>query len=632
MDPVILSVDRCESIVRPVQPEKENYVPVVGYMVKTLHCSCSEVIEHVIVRLKESLNMKMTAISGRLSAAGFFDESDESAHTRKMPRSGMCKQLLFLLLSSMVLFGGCKGDSGKTIGAACDEDTVCKDVCLLSLPGGMCSKPCEEGRSCKSGECVKISGGYYCVPSCEQDTDCRFDEGYLCVLGGCRPLVMQGEPCGKHDDCGQGTVCVGGQCGVACLDSSVCDDGYYCLEEEGRTGCAPDDCSSGVCNRKCTVHADCSFATYCGDDGFCVPDKCDENGICDHPCAEHVDCPNGTYCALVAGEKRCVFLPEDKGPGTTGHGCSDEPCAEGYVCIKSGNQDAYAYCTEECDQDMDCLPGMFCGETMISGGVLVDLCLQRLFCEPCEFDGQCRYFDDKCVSAEGALGGEGYCSAVCDPTAPDTCPVDNTCLQAFFCESSGLWVADCEDCSGNCEGGEEDFYQCFHDFGACVGEGDLCSPCKHSGHCDLGGDCLTMSTNGLKFCSAPCDENDRCPLGYWCAEVTGLGMQCVPRKASCTEPSGNRAMCDLCEGLDDCMSGSCVAVGWSNFCFDECTPGLDDCPPYTGCEEVRDIYGLDWNLCRPQGDVDDCTKFNRCMDHCPGGPDSCDGNEPSYCR
>ena len=538
-----------------------------------------------------------------------------------------------MLCSAALLFiqmSGCDGDSGEPIGSACDSETVCKGVCLISLPGGMCAGECDDDGACKAGECVKISGGYYCVPSCEEDADCRVSEGYLCVVGACRTPVVEGELCGKHEDCGQGTVCVAGHCSVPCLDSTVCDDGYYCLEEDGRSGCAPDDCSGGICGRSCETHSDCSYGTYCGTEGHCVLDSCDEDGVCEQPCEEHTDCTAGTYCALLNGEKHCVFLPEDKGEGTTGYGCSSEPCEADYICIKDGEEDAYSYCTEECTSDLQCPPGMFCGETMVAGGTLVEVCLRREFCEPCDFDGQCGFFPDKCVSV-GDSGEVGFCSTACDPDRSDTCPVDNTCLQAFFCESLGLWVSDCAHCEGQCDPGEVESYQCFQDLGGCIGDGGLCSPCKHTGHCEEGGACLTMSTNGLKFCSAPCDEDDRCPPEYWCVEVSGFDMQCIPRKASCTEPSGGREGCELCQSFEDCLNGSCVQFGWSSFCFDECTPGLDECPPYSACEEVQDTYGLSWNLCMPQGDVDECSKFEDCLEQCPEGPESCGDNPPSYC-
>lgn len=540
--------------------------------------------------------------------------------------------LLMVPLAAMFIVGtgACGDDSGKSLGSACGAETVCDGVCLMDLPGGMCAKPCREDKSCGAGECVKIAGGFYCLPGCEADTDCRDDGGYLCVMGACRPPVMMGEACERHEECGQGTLCVGGQCGAPCVDSSACDDGYYCIEEGGEKGCAPDDCSSGTCGRTCTMHDDCAFGTYCGPEGQCVLDSCDAQGVCEHPCQEHGDCPDGTYCAMVEGAPHCVFLPEDLGEGTTGYGCPDGSCESGYVCLGVGDEDAYAYCTEECTNDFDCPPGMHCGETMNSDGDLVTLCLRREFCEPCEFDGQCGYLNEKCVST--ADGSGGYCSTVCDPSRTDTCPVDTTCEQSYLCESSGLWVRDCADCTGNCEGGDTETFQCFHDNGACVGDGALCAPCKHSGQCDPEGSCLTMNSNGLQFCSAPCDENDRCSDGFWCVDVTGLGKQCVPRKASCSEPSGDQEQCELCQGLEDCLSGSCVEFGWGNVCLDECTPALDDCPPYTACEAVQDNYGLDWNVCVPQGDVDDCSKFDDCIEHCPDGPSSCDGDEPSYCN
>jgi hypothetical protein len=319
------------------------------------------------------------------------------------------------------------------------------------------------------------------------------------------------------------------------------------------------------------------------------------------------------------------------GPGELGASCADADCDSGYVCLGRGEEDASAYCSKQCTSDLDCGPEMVCRGTLDGDGNPIDYCFNRGFCEPCQFDGQCGFATEKCVAANPAVGGSTYCSTICDPSQSDTCPVDTTCMEAFFCEDDNVWVADCAWCDGACNPGDPQIYQCFHDFGACIGDGTLCTPCNHSGQCDSGGACLTATDNGNQYCSAPCDGNGRCPDGFWCVEVTGLGDQCVPRRSSCSEPSGGQESCDLCETLFDCVSGSCLEFGWGQVCFEECTPGLDECPAYTACEQVDDIHGLSWNLCMPQAPIDDCTKLEECQEHCPTGPASCDGNQPTYC-
>jgi hypothetical protein len=561
----------------------------------------------------------------------FFSARKESVSVMITPKTRIHWLSGALIAFGLGLVGACSDDAGKKTGAPCTAQTVCDGVCLVNMPGGMCAKPCDPEEGC-GGECVKVEGGYYCLPGCAQDDDCRVSEGYVCVAGACRPPVRDGEECEEHPDCEGSLVCVGGHCGTVCQDSTDCADGRYCVEEGGEKGCAFDDCSSGVCNRPCSTHQDCSTGTYCGPDSVCVVDSCDAEGVCEHTCDEHTDCPDGTYCASVEGEEHCVFLPDDMGPGQLGASCAVDECDSGYQCLQRGQEDAEAYCTKECQDDFDCGPSMVCRETLDSNGDPIDLCFMREFCEPCEFDGQCGFFTQKCVAEDPAVGDGSYCSTICDPSRSDTCPVDSTCREAFYCESSAKWVADCASCEGTCGSLGAEMYQCFHDYGSCIGDGSLCAPCKHSGQCNPQGACLTSTTTGNQYCSEPCDENDRCPLGFWCVDVTGLGLQCVPREPSCSEPSGGRGNCDMCETLMDCESGSCVDFGWGQVCLDECTPGLGECPAYTACETVEDIHTLEWNLCMPQPPISDCGELEECLEHCPEGPTSCDGNEPSYCN
>ncbi len=543
------------------------------------------------------------------------------------------KKIIVAMLLGALLWGTACSNPGEKVGAACDNKTSCDGVCLADLPGGMCTKSCADTMTCSSGECTKIAGGYWCLPTCQDDQDCRQAEGYLCIGGVCRTPLGPGEVCNRPEDCSSQFSCVQGYCGAPCANDSGCPAGTFCAEENGTKGCIPNDCSSGVCTKPCSRHSDCGEGTYCGGDGHCVVDECDDQGVCNHPCETQTDCPTGTYCTVVEGENHCVFVPEDGGTGTLGHSCAINDCAAGYVCISSGNEDPNSYCTTTCDSDFDCGPRMVCREAMDAQGQLVHYCLRRDFCEPCASDVQCGYNNEKCVAADPAVGGDSYCATACNPSQSDTCPTDATCKEAFWCAATGKWVADCSWCSGECGQLGAQTYQCFKDYGACTGDGSLCAPCYHSGQCAADGACLTSSQTGVSYCSAPCDEHNRCPDEFFCADVTGLGPQCVPRTGSCSAPSGGRGSCMPCQSLMDCISGSCVDVGGIQDCLPECTPGnQDECGPYMECKPVTDIHHLDWNLCVPIAGVDTCTRWVRCDSHCPEGPATCDGSAPDYCR
>ncbi len=538
----------------------------------------------------------------------------------------------YVLFGSLLVVsvGACGGSEKKPLGAPCDAKTVCEGVCLLDLPGGMCATSCEETGTCEKGVCVTVSGGRYCVPDCTQDSDCRQEDGFLCIDGACRQPQKAGSPCSRPEDCQSQFRCVQGYCGVPCLDDSGCYDGFFCGEDNGQRACIPLDCRSGTCNKPCSGHVDCPSGTYCGEQGVCVVDSCDDQGVCAHPCESHDDCPDGTYCAWVEGSYHCVFLPEGGGPGTTGEPCAASECAEGYICVSRGEEDPNAYCTTTCDSDWDCPPDMACREDVLeAGGQPTKYCIKRAFCEPCLDDLQCRYPQEKCVAADPAVGEGAYCSTACAPNMSDTCPTDSTCKQAYWCESAHAWVADCAWCDSGCDTSQS-VYQCFKDYGACVGDGSLCAPCHHAGQCSSEGTCLTFSSNGVRFCSAPCDANGLCPEGYWCVNLEGFGNQCVPRRASCTEPSGSGTMCVACQDFRDCVSGTCYRFGGSSVCLPSCVPGGNDCDGYSECRRVTDDYGIEWDVCVPTL-LDDCGEWRDCHDHCPTGPDSCDASAPNYC-
>jgi hypothetical protein len=208
-------------------------------------------------------------------------------------------------------------------------------------------------------------------------------------------------------------------------------------------------------------------------------------------------------------------------------------------------------------------------------------------------------------------------------------------MEAQFCAETGTWVADCSWCNGECGPLGAPTYQCFHDYGACSGDGDLCAPCLYSDQC-VEGLCLTGFSQSNRTCSAPCDSSNQCPDDYYCVQVTGAGNQCIPRTGSCTAPSGGRETCEFCSDIiADCRRGFCLTLGGLHYCLNECGPGLPDCPPYQTCGTVQE-YGVDFQVCVPDDatPVDlngDCNQWRNCMDECPTGPDSCSANAASYC-
>ncbi len=482
--------------------------------------------------------------------------------------------------SALVL--GCS-EGPKKNGAACDETSVCDNICLLGMPDGMCTSICTVLPCGKNEECIWIAGDNYCLQTCDQDENCR--TGYACVLGVCRP------PGGVGVECEEDTDCVSGLC------------------------------ASGLCSADCTTHADCPDTLYCGDSGdgdgstVCLADDC-SSGVCLRWCLGHDDCAEGTYCVETESDGlRCAITPADDGPGTLGHSCAEESCTSPNVCISRFDGDMEAYCTRECAVTTDCAPGFVC-QADASG---TDRCLKRSFCDTCLFDGQCGYANEKCVSADPAVSsGAAYCSTTCDFDANDPgCPPDSECLEASFCVESSTWVTDCADCSGTCGPIGAAVHQCFHIAGSCTVGGGSCTSCTSTSDCTSG---LCVDVIGLQFfgesnriCTEPC-VGGLCPDGFFCYPVEGEDDQCFPRSGECSETSDGGEQCDYCNWYADgifnpfkgCETGLCVEYGSTDRCMNQCDTGMDPCPAGTTCQG-EDFYGENWNLCVP--DSGTCTGF-----------------------
>ncbi len=95
-------------------------------------------------------------------------------------------------------------------GAACEPSEDMQGSCADGLfcnpfaPGGYCMSFCGgAGTPCDDGACVETSiGGEFCAASCNDDDDCRKDEGYVCdpTWKGC---VLPGFAAPKFASCGE---------------------------------------------------------------------------------------------------------------------------------------------------------------------------------------------------------------------------------------------------------------------------------------------------------------------------------------------------------------------------------------------------------------------------------------------
>jgi hypothetical protein len=143
-----------------------------------------------------------------------------------------------LLLPFVLFVAGCAPD----IGDACEISTDCSQggerLCDVASPGGYCTVfDCEAGKCPEEGSCVVFGASpstvmacsadptgsvpsqrSFCMLTCEDSSDCRQAEGYVCtdpttlgatnVDGAGRKVCMFGSPASQPKPTGPGEVCI----------------------------------------------------------------------------------------------------------------------------------------------------------------------------------------------------------------------------------------------------------------------------------------------------------------------------------------------------------------------------------------------------------------------------------------
>src|SRR5262249_49730766 len=134
------------------------------------------------------------------------------------------------------------------------------------------------------------------------------------------------------------------------------------------------------------------------------------------------------------------------------------------------DNDASAYCTAGCSTDNDCPFFMYC--TADYDGV--SKCLLRGPCAPCSYNDNCNADGSNkngCIQA--TKGSGSYCSPTCNYN--EDCPGG---VQAGYYGSANY--LSCE-VTNDATGGQGRY--CVHRYGACVGAGQICDPCRSDGDC-----------------------------------------------------------------------------------------------------------------------------------------------------
>jgi hypothetical protein len=254
---------------------------------------------------------------------------------------------------------------------------------------------------------------------------------------------------------------------------------------------------------------------------------------------------NALRCTTDGGVLRC------------GECQTDSDCPAGKGCAANWQTHRLECMESECEQDLDCFPGLVCRPvTTGAAGPVIRRCLaagERSLGEQCDLlftsrAGACQ---------EGLVCHRGVCSTPCSSEGAANCP------EGYSCEE-GLSGAACfEDCrvrgcaSGQqCKRINETEYQCLEGvYGQCpetpCGEGERCNARVSQGQ-------------GVFWCAQLCNplQADSCPKGQIC----GVGS---PTVSTCFRRCDPRVMPDTC------------GEGW------QCTSVTEDMTQF-GCRPVAE--------------------------------------------
>lgn len=436
-------------------------------------------------------------------------------------------------------------------------------------------------------------------------TSCRStsptcDDGFVCVVGSCRPVLPLGGRCFYGDD-----VCVAGAHCTALVGPAV-----------GVQRCRPDGSPLGQC-RTAPGDAPCDVGLACGRsytgqaNSRCLPIVA-EGSVC-NPRVNA--CPAGSQCTNSNGVIRCRFdgaldgfcrtTPPhcDAGLDCTGSVCEAQPhagdvcriggspCPEHTQCRSRGRQEAH--CLTEGELEGPCAPLETCAAGLVC---LNNACLRQV-----------------------ALG------AACDPNGGVVCVNGTTCV-AGVCAANGGSEARCRSDEPFC------------DEGLTCDEGGTCGPPCTAG-CPMGWSCGAMTIprdvcrrdgasggacrfgGGMTPCEPgfACSLTGRCEIGE-CRTPCASGTTCLfadQELPYCVTDGTHRGACRT--GAMPCDSGlrcgdahRCVAadLGLGDHCGE---PWSHACPDGSFC------VGMDYDRrCEPPNKPAQGTFGSACNSSIPG--------------
>lgn len=265
------------------------------------------------------------------------------------------------------------------------------------------------------------------------------------------------------------------------------------------------------------------IGTPCNTTSNCnLKDQLCAGGICTRSCRGQygdVGCPVGYNCAIVDEAlgltcNKVPFAVDDRDAMLLfGKSCATDPdacyntgdpnpsptCRRGAMPVKldkpldplrSLENDPLAYCTGGCETDKDCPFTMICATDYDHQ----KRCLLRERCSACAYNDNCPLHAPACVPARDGISN--YCTSICN--SDSDCPGALQTAYYLTCQPG-------QDTNGNIG------RFCFHKFGSCVGQGNVCDPCRKNEDCTAADTfCHYEGTTGERFCTKTCAAHSAC--------------------------------------------------------------------------------------------------------------------------
>lgn len=272
--------------------------------------------------------------------------------------------------SNIGLGGFCFGHAtcSSSICLVLPDEAYCSKQCTSSCPGGFAcvsgyclksgSKPygaaCELSGECKTGTCIKFSGGGVCTQACGDNGGGPCPDGNQCLQDVyCLPPGSggNGSPCYIGSQC-QGTYCEDDKCTEPCTSSATCPEG---------SSCSGGWCVGAEIGGGCTSNAECPAGLACFTAGPGLL------GTCVHSCSPLMEnaCVGGEVCVWQWqdwNEEITGSCQEKTGGGGEGDDCdASNPCELDLICAEGAYGDMV--CSRDCKiyaNNLGCAAGYKC--------------------------------------------------------------------------------------------------------------------------------------------------------------------------------------------------------------------------------------------------------------------------------